>query len=65
VALANCAGMNVQPSELKRLSLWEYEALLSRWNAAHASADDEVEPMPVEHFMEQEQYFMDNPHLLN
>lgn len=62
--LANCASMNVQPSELKRLTMWEYEAMFSKWNAAHATADD-VEPMSIDEFKEQEQYFLDRPELLN
>jgi hypothetical protein len=35
VALANCAAMNIPPSEAKALSLWEDEALLWNWNEAH------------------------------
>lgn len=57
--------MNVQPSELDAMTLWQYEALLARWNEAHQSEEDAIPPMPVEEFMEMEQYFMDNPHLLH
>lgn len=34
--------MNIPPSETKRLSLWEYEAMLFNWNKAHSTGD--VEP---------------------
>lgn len=31
--------MNIPPSEAKALSLWEYEAILDGWNAAHSGGD--------------------------
>ena len=33
--------MNIPPSEAKRLSLWEYEAILWNFNEAHRVEDDE------------------------
>lgn len=32
--------MNIPPSEAKALSLWEYDALMAGWNAAHSEGDD-------------------------
>lgn len=46
MALANCAAMNIPPSEAKSLSLWEYEAILSEWNDAHDYGDDMAAPDP-------------------
>lgn len=43
--LANCAMMNVPPSELNGLSLHDYEAMLWHWNDAH-STDDVGSPDP-------------------
>lgn len=36
--------MNIPPSEAKALALWEYEALLHHWNAAHSTGDDSEPP---------------------
>jgi hypothetical protein len=61
--LANCAGMGIQPSEAKAMTLWEYEGLLVTWNEDH-DTDPQPEPMTVAEFEVMEQYFADNPHLL-
>jgi hypothetical protein len=45
--LANCAMMNVPPSEANKLSLWEYEALLHHWNEAHDADPDVDAPDPA------------------
>lgn len=55
--------MNVPPSEAKRLTLWEYEALLVNWNYLH-DTDPQPEPMSIDEFKGLEQQFRDNPHLL-
>jgi hypothetical protein len=38
--------MNVPPSEVAALSLWEYEAMLHHWNEAHSSDDSHDAPDP-------------------
>lgn len=38
--------MNIPPSEVERMSLWDYEALLYNWNEAHDAGD--VEPPDAE-----------------
>lgn len=38
--------MNIPPSEAKRLTLWEYQALLHNWNRAHSTGDDIKAPDP-------------------
>jgi hypothetical protein len=43
--------MGVQPSEAKRLSLYEYQAILFRWEEAHRT-DEQVEPPSVDEAME-------------
>lgn len=44
--LANLAAMGVAPSEAERMGLWEYEALLHNWNAAHSDGGDVQAPDP-------------------
>lgn len=39
--------MNIPPGEAKALTLWEYEALLHHWNAAHSTGDDVEPPDPA------------------
>lgn len=56
--------MNIPPSEAKAMLLWEYEATLVEWNIAH-DPDPQPEPMTRDEFIEQEQFFADNPHLLH
>lgn len=34
--------MNIPPSEVERMSLYDYEALLYNWNEAHGSDDVEA-----------------------
>lgn len=34
--------MNIPPDVAARMSLWEYEALLYHWNAAHGG--DDIQP---------------------
>jgi hypothetical protein len=63
--LANCAGMNIPPSEAKRMTLWEYDATLTEWNRQRDPDGDAPPPMTVDEFREQEQFFEDNPHLLH
>jgi hypothetical protein len=44
--MANCAMMNIPPSEAARLSLGEYEGLVWHWNEAHRSGDEIDAPDP-------------------
>jgi hypothetical protein len=62
--LANCAGMNIPPSEALNMTLWQYEATLVTWNKLH-EPDPQPDPMTVPEFQAMEQYFADNPHLLH
>ncbi len=38
--------MNIGPSETNAMSLWQYEALLHNWNAAHNTDGDVSPPDP-------------------
>lgn len=40
--------MNIQPSEARRLSYWEYSARLTIYNERHQTEDDAVELPSVE-----------------
>jgi hypothetical protein len=46
--MANCAMMNVPPPEARRLTLFDYQALLHNWQAAHATGDEPPEPPSIE-----------------
>lgn len=35
--------MGIPPSEAKRLTWWEYSALMAEWNARHAPPEAEAE----------------------
>jgi hypothetical protein len=39
--------MNVPPRDAYAMSLWEYEARLHHWNAAHSTGDD-IQPPDFE-----------------
>jgi hypothetical protein len=39
--------MNVPPADAKRLTLFEYQGLVSNWQAAHTT-EDEIEPPSIE-----------------
>ena len=39
--------MNIPPSEAKRLTLYEYQALLHNWQAAHET-EETIEPPSIE-----------------
>lgn len=39
--------MGIPPSEAKAMSLLEYQALMYRWNEAHA-AESDIEPPSIE-----------------
>ena len=56
--------MGIPPREARDLTLWEYEATLVNWNKQH-DTDPQPEAATVEEVMESEQFFLDNPHLLN
>lgn len=56
--------MNIPPSEARNLTLWDYEAILTEWNRQR-DTDPQPDPMTVDEFKRQEQFFADNPHLLN
>lgn len=45
--MANCAMMNIPPAEAKKLTLYEYGALVHNWQAAH-STEDQIEPPSIE-----------------
>lgn len=36
------------PSEAKRLTLWEYQALLHNWEQAHSTGEEKPEPPSIE-----------------
>lgn len=57
--------MGIAPADALNLTLWQYEATLVEWNRAHMSEGEELEPMGVDVFQDQEQFFADNPHLMN
>lgn len=38
--------MNIPPSEIERMSLWDYEALLWHWNEAHTGGSEVDPPDP-------------------
>lgn len=40
--------MNIPPSEAKKLTLYEYQALLHNWRAAHETGDEPPEPPSIE-----------------
>lgn len=46
--MANCARMNIPPSEAKALTLYDYQALLHNWQAAQGPGDDPPEPPSIE-----------------
>lgn len=56
--------MGVGPGEALRLSLWQYEALLTEWNRQH-EPDGDLDIVTPEQFHESERFFEQNPHLLN
>jgi len=56
--------MGIAPSEARKLSLWDYEAVLVEWNKLHNTNDD-VEPASVEQFQQSEEFFADHPELLH
>jgi hypothetical protein len=62
--LANCAAMHIPPPIARDLILWDYEATLVQWNKAH-DPDPQPEPATVDDVQATEQFFAENPHLLN
>lgn len=44
--------MNIPPSEAKRLTLFEYGALVHNWQAAHETGDEPPEPPTIEEAQE-------------
>jgi hypothetical protein len=46
--MANCAMMKIPPSEAKRLTLYDYDALLYNWQAAHETGEELPEPPSIE-----------------
>lgn len=49
--------MGIPPDQAKRLTVWEFTAMRSVWNARHKRPDDDDEPLdlPTEEFVRQRQ----------
>ena len=43
--MANCAMMNIPPTEAKHLTLYEYGALIHNWSLAHGDGADAPPPL--------------------